>query len=366
MATPMFRRILATLALAFGSAASVQCSAQSGYDGESHFLCSRDTDCASLGTDFRCVERRCVQRSRDRTSADASTAREDAALPTAPPSPLAGYASDGAGGFRFVHVDPTTGKVTFDVPAPDIMYVHSDAAYDDVSGTWFGITGMSGPTDLRLVSIAANTATMLSEPTLNQGVSNIALAKGDLVGVQTTTPGVVQFGALDANVGAFTPRSTMQGGPGFDGASRTDAAARVYYILTPKADTNLLSTLRTLDVATGKVLHDVTTVEELTDIEVDANGRVLGFVFWPATNELVAVDPATGATTFVAALPQVQGTASGSSAIDRNASIVYQVVSTTPTSDGLLTVELATGKVTIVPLDVSFKSFTVCPSCGAN
>ncbi len=259
-----------------------------------------------------------------------------------------------------------------DLPMPDVAsVVPGESAFDPASQRWFTLVGIGAPTANHLVTIDARAGAIVAEPMVDARVSGIAFVQGGIVALDgTPTNGTFDFGTLAPDTGAFSTRSTLQVTSVTQGGVRADPAKGVYYILMDTID---LSTdrsvygLRTVDVASGAVVSDVQPDQFLSAIEIDRTGQVLGLVDDGGQNMLVRVNTATGATTIVEGLQPVFGIATGGSAIDRDAGIIYQTVSTSQTSGpSLLAIDLASGLTTITPLSVELDSFAVCSPCRTN
>ncbi|AKT37559.1 hypothetical protein [Chondromyces crocatus] len=216
------------------------------------------------------------------------------------------------------------------------------SALDPLSGHIYQV-GLQGSGDA-LITLDAATGQVVRVVPLDIRVASIEVDPlGHVLGLHWNGS-EEELRAIDPVTGASTVISVV---PELNwlrpGMSTADLGAGIYYQLGTEA-TDKGIRLFAIDMLTGALLHSPRLDADVVNIEVDGDGRVLGF-FWTGTREeLREVNPQTGATTFIADIPGMELLEPGVSALDPVAGTIYQTGSSWADSElRLFTLDTTTG-----------------------
>ncbi len=385
--------LIGLLPIALGLAG---CAAQAGgFDSESHFLCKSDRDCTVHTSRPYCFERQCVaimptdERATPNPLGDASpqstggssdaggatASRGSGSLPVGL-SPIVGLGGeDQTNATYWVKIDPSTGAEVMSVRLPDGIGPAGigpagTGTLDAATGRFFIAVseGNIGPAQY-LLTIDANTGAVLSSsPAIDADqVDEVAWVGGDrLVALrrQNGIPSPMVFGTLDPHSGHFAALSTSSQNIVFNGGSAIDIArGRFYQFALGRrgADPSYsVTSLLTMDLATGDIVHQVSLVDPLAALGVDEGGTVVVPVESAGQAALASLDPATGATSLIAhGEPEDKVFRDHFAAFDSAARVFYLLSQDLR----LVAFDLASHGVASVPVTRVLSSPAVCPTC---
>ena len=281
-------------------------------------------------------------------------------------APIVGIISTGGGGLAFVRVEPTTGEESHRVQLTNLSGVSQGiTGWDPVAGRFYALVDFTDQTH-HLLALDANTGAIVSSPVVGLGLLTVEVTgAGSIFGLAASEVSADSFvsQSVDPITGVALKLSDLppQSVGLAQGMSAIDLVhGRYYQVMNDdKGKQRILS----LDTATGHVLSSAVTDASLYDIELDADGALFTFIVFPdQDSELRLLDPATGTTTFVARL-DAASLYQGDSAIDRSARVIYHTYGVSEGGSALLSVDLASGHVSHVPLAHELGEIVVCTTC---
>lgn len=256
------------------------------------------------------------------TEAQSGAPRSDA-------TPLLGMSWDGKS-WQSEVVDPVTGTKD---PLATLSALQSlsagMSAIDPAARRTYqiGASGGESPGAQRVYSLDVEGGDVLASPLLDAVIEDIEVdGTGRVLGIarkDTTT----ELCAIDTATGATTVLSTL---PSLDavvtGSSAMDRGAGRLYEAGSGSD-GLGRRIFTIDAKSGAVLASPVMDTPCTNIALDPTsaGRLLCVATASDGKQLRALDPATGATSLLGAIPLLDTVLQGITALDTEALVLYQI-----------------------------------------
>jgi hypothetical protein len=266
-------------------------------------------------------------------------------------------------GLAFVRVNTLTGAQTILQSLADLLGADVGDVTSDLAHARYYFIGVDASFVFRLYTLDARTGAILAQPELPDSPSGIQFdaAAGNLLAV-TFRSGVEELVRLDPQTGALTSVAFIPEVAGVEPGSFTlDPATRRYMFIG--VDVAGTDRLYVLDAQSGAVLSNATIAGANVSSTVfdPASGQLVGLIFRNGVEEVVRLNPATGALTTIATIPEVENIASGSSVMLADVGRYVFVGIDYGGTERLYSVDLAAGSVIANPGGVLLFSLQPAP-----
>jgi hypothetical protein len=256
------------------------------------------------------------------TGAQSGAPRSDA-------TPVLGMSWDGTE-WQFEVLDPVTGTKDQLAKVSTLKSLSAGmSAIDPAARRIYQIGASDGdsPGVQRIYSLDVESGDVLASPVLDAAIEDIEVdGAGRVLGIArngTTT----ELRAIDTATGATTVLSTL---PSLDavvtGSSAVDRDAGRLYEAGSGSD-GMGRRIFTIDAKSGAVLASPVMDTPCINIALDpaGKGRLLCVATASDGKQLRALDPATGATSVLGAIPRLDTALQGITALDTQALVLYQI-----------------------------------------
>jgi len=258
---------------------------------------------------------------------------------------------------QFVHINSETGTITLSVSQPEITGTfQGNMASDAASGRYF-VLAPEG-----LFTFDARSGDMLSHVVLTGNVGGIEYdaVSAKIVALRYREDGI-DFVRIDPISGGVTTVAAIPGAFGAEqGGSSFDAGSGRYFFYG--FDLSFGSRLYSINAATGSVIESPTPNEPwISQLRFDPEtGDLLGLSYRSGIEELLRVNPTSGAVTSVGFIPEVQYVVSGEAVLDA-ATSRYIFVGSDGVTQRLYSIDTRTGRVIARPAVGNVVNIQVLP-----
>jgi len=253
------------------------------------------------------------------------------------------------GAEQLVSIDPVTGASTpiTALASGAVGVVQGVSAYNPADSL-FSIYLSTGTSDF-LYTVNTQTGTVTNHPAVSNPAGALAYdpGTGTLYGV-AYTGGAEQLVSIDPVTGASTPITALASGAVgvLQGVSAYDPADSLFSIYLSTGTSDFLYTV---NAQTGTVTNHPVVTNPAGALAYDpGTGTLYGVVYTGGAEQLVSVDPVTGASTPIGVL--VPGAVGLGVSAYNPADSLFSIYLSTGTSDFLYTVNTQTGTVVYDPV----------------